>query len=278
MSRRTRKKELGEAGAGRDRKGRLSNGKVAALTAVVGAVLAIAAVYAIAGGQLWGGDSGKPSGPLSAVIVDQLSLTANNPQFARTATQTLEKSGYAVDYFSGEEVTVDFYRSLASRGYDLLVLRAHSARLRQEWQGTTIDEVILFTNEPYSETEHFEEQEQGRLSIARYTKDGDRLFGIGPSFIQQSMQGAFDGATVILMGCEGLGSEATADAFVAKGADSIISWNGLVSAQHTDKATEDLLRLLVEDEASPADAVASTMADVGPDPTYGSELRLMLND
>jgi len=275
MSRRTRKKEPGEAGAGRDQKGRLFGSKLAALTAVVAAALAVVAVYAVASGQLWGAGSAEPSGPPSAVIVDQLSLTQSNPQFARTATQMLEKSGYTVDYFSGDEVTVDFYRGLASRGYDLLVMRTHSARLRQEWQGKTVDEVILFTNEPYSEIEHFEEQEEGRLSIARYTKDGDRLFGIAPGFIERSMPGTFDGAMVILMGCEGLGSEATADAFVAKGADSIISWNGLVSAPHTDKATENLLRLLVEDEASPAEAVASTMSDVGPDPTYGSELRLL---
>jgi hypothetical protein len=45
-----------------------------------------------------------------------------------------------------------------------------------------------------------------------------------------------------------------------------------VSAQHTDAATELLLRHLVAEGADADEAVALTMADVGPDPDFGSRL------
>ncbi len=36
-------------------------------------------------------------------------------------------AGYDVDYYKGEDVTVELYRSLPSFGYKLIVLRVHSA-------------------------------------------------------------------------------------------------------------------------------------------------------
>jgi hypothetical protein len=44
-----------------------------------------------------------------------------------------------------------------------------------------------------------------------------------------------------------------------------------VSAEHDD-ATKLLLRHIVTDGVKPEDAVALTMADIGPDPTFGSRL------
>src|SRR3990170_1695590 len=96
------------------------------------AVVAVAA--AVLMGGLWLADLITGSGPAgpSAVIVDQLSLTYPNPAFAEAATETLEEAGHRVEYFAGEQVTVDLYRSLPRRGYDLILLRAHSGRIRTE--------------------------------------------------------------------------------------------------------------------------------------------------
>jgi len=47
-----------------------------------------------------------------AAIVDHLSLTAPNQTFIETATNTLKQAGYTVDYYSGENITVEFYRNL----------------------------------------------------------------------------------------------------------------------------------------------------------------------
>ncbi len=122
--------------------------------------------------------------------------------------------------------------------------------------------MILFTAEPYDEKKFIYEQQAGSLAVARCFAGADELFGIAPEFIRPSMEGSFEGATIVLMGCEGLGSEETAQSFVEKGA-------------HTDAATEDLIELLVSEELPPAEAVAATMEEVGPDPTYGSQLHLL---
>lgn len=215
-------------------------------------------------------DSGSPPGPKTAAIVDQLSLTQPNPSFAETATNMLEEAGYTVDYYPGEEVTVDFWRNLPMHGYGLLVLRVHSGLAREEGEPT--DYVSLFTGEPFSDIKHYEEAEAGRLSRARYYEDGPEYFAIVPDFIELSMTGRFDGTTIIVMGCDGLTTRTAAEAFVRKGAGSYVGWSGPVSAEHTDAATERLLHHLLVDGLKIQEAVTQTMADVGPDPEYDSTL------
>jgi hypothetical protein len=225
---------------------------------------------------LWGMSSGSdpPSGPKTAAIVDQLSLSQPNPAFVEAATRTLGQAGYAVDYFPGEEVTVAFYRELPTRQYDLIALRVHSGLARDNGEPTGY--VSLFTGEPFSETFHdadtFADAEAGRLGRARQDDGGTEYYGIVPDFIESSMQGKFQGATVILMGCEGLATETTAQAFMDKGAKAVLGWNGRVSAEHTDAATERLLQHLLTDRLATREAAAQTMAEIGPDPGYGSEL------
>jgi hypothetical protein len=78
---------------------------------------------------------------------------------------------------------------------------------------------------------------------------------------------------VVLMGCDGLAAETIAEALVDKGAKAVVSWNGLVSASHTDSATEHLLRYFVTEGLPLREAVDKTAAELGPDPSYGSVLR-----
>jgi hypothetical protein len=217
---------------------------------------------------------GSTAGPKTAVIVDQLSLTQPNPAFAEAATSTLEQAGYAVDYHPGEEVTVEFYRQLPTHEYDLLILRVHSGLARDNGKPTGY--VSLFSGEPFSEAFHdaetFEDAEAGRLGRATQYEGGAEYYGIVPAFIQSSMRGTFRNATVILMGCDGLATETTAKAFIRKGAKVVVGWSARVSAPHTDAATERLLQHLLIEELGPQEAVAQTMADMGPDPTYDSTL------
>lgn len=237
------------------------------------ALVAIALPVAAVGGWLLLSGSGD-SGPPRAAIVDQLSLTYPNPDFIDEATAILEQADFVVEYFPGEEVTVDFYASLPSRGFDIILLRAHSDRLVGEWQGQPVDETILFSSEPWDDDKYLEEKANKRITSARYFNGGERLFGISPDFVEDSMKGSFDGALVIAMGCDATGSSRTAESFINKGAEAFIGWNELVSASHTDLATEALLRHLVEGDLSAQEAVARTMAEVGPDPAYDSELHI----
>ena len=241
------------------------------------AVVAVVLVAVIAGYFILSASDEGPGVP-SAIIIDQLSVGVPKPPFADTVTDQLEAAGYRVDYYAGEEVTVDFYRELPTLGYDLIVLRAHSGLIQG---GDREGEAFLFTNEPFDNQQHGEELRERRLLSATYSSDSPssnlsdipKLFGIAPDFVEFSMVGDFDGATIILMGCNGLTSSTMAAAFVAKGARAIVSWDDLVSGDHTDAATDRLLELLLEGQLPLGEAVAQTAAEVGPDPYYGSELQ-----
>jgi hypothetical protein len=202
----------------------------------------------------------------------------------------LDGAGYAVDYYPGEDVTVDLYRDLPKQEYGLLILRVHSPLLDLEQAplrgvravmaksvlSALRGSVFLFTSEGYSEDRYVEEQKALRLVPAHYDGSGDRYsryFAIGPEFVRFSMKGNFNGATIILMGCDGLTYDRTAAAFVQRGAAAAVGWNGLVSAAHTDAATERFLKYLILDRLTAGEGVARTMREVGPDASYGSVLR-----
>ncbi len=216
--------------------------------------------------------SSEPSGSPRAAIVDQLSLTFPNPEFVEEATTTLEQAGYVVDYFPGEEVTVDLYRDLPDRNYDYVILRVHTAQFDKEWRGKAYDEPVLFTSEPYSPVQYLEEQWELQLNPAFTFEGAPTYFAVAANFIESGMTGKFDDATVIMMGCGGLQTDRTAEAFVSRGAGTVVGWSDLVSANHTDNVTQLLLDKLLIGELPMEAAVAQTMAELGPDPTYNSEL------
>ena len=205
-----------------------------------------------------------------AAIVDHLSLTAPNPTFIQKATNILKEAGYTVEYHSGEEVTVNFYRNLPTHGYSLLVLRVHST--------FTDHSVALFTSENYSYNKYRDEQWPiaDRLGAVAYTMEEAEkeilYFGILPSFVKHSMKGTFNNTVIIMMGCDGLMYEPMAEAFVQKGARVYISWDGPVSASHTDQATTRLLEHLITERKTIKQAVTETREEVGPDPVDESIL------
>lgn len=245
------------------RRDRLARIAAALVAAALFSGIAVYAFLAFASGD-------STTAPKTAAIVDQLSLTQPNAAFAETATKILEDAGYSVDYFPGEAVTVGFYKDLPTRGYGLLILRVHSGLARDRGEPTGY--VSLFTGEPFSETKYVEEKEAGLVGRATYFDGGPQVFGIVPDFIDSAMEGRFDGSTVLMLGCDGLITDTTADALVRKGARTVVGWDGPVTQEHTDAAGENLLRHLLADGLSLDDAVARTMAEVGADPEYESKL------
>lgn len=237
-----------------------------AIAVAAGAVLAIAWLA-----FLRGGCETAPAGPPKAAIIDQLSFNVPNQDFVQRTTALLEQQGFSVDYYPSEQVNVDFYRDLAAHHYDFIVFRSHASRLQAEYRGEQIDEVNLFTSEPYDKKKYVKDQAANRLVIAKYSDDGPEYFGIAPDFFKKA-GGDFDGATIVMMGCEGMLSTRTAEVFVELGAKAYISWSESVTATHTDEATENLLHHLLVERKTASDAVALTMADVGPDPVFGSRL------
>jgi hypothetical protein len=265
---------------------RASNSRYAAdarrIWLAVGAAVAVLA--AAAGAIAWALSSSdrEPSAPRAAII-DQLSATDPNPDFVQSATQQLQAAGYAVDYYEPGKVTVALYRELPKRGYDFILLRSHASEsinkidpATGKFTGEFIESIGLFTNEIYSTDRYVDDQRAGRLMVDSYVDRPikDNLFGITAPFIASAVHGDFKGATVVLMGCSGLKTDDLAKAFVSRGAKEFVSWDGSVTAEHTDTAGQALLKNLFAAERDMREAIAETMREVGRDPAFGSSLAI----
>lgn len=221
----------------------------------------------------------RNDGELKAVIIDQLSLYTPNEDFVQQTTTELEQSGYNVDYFGGHDVTVDLYRELPSLHYDLVIIRGHSGvsrRINSETgEMSETEYVSLSTGEPYYRYLHEEEQSKGLLGWSVVEEGQPPVFGFGYEFVNRAMEGNFGGATIIMMGCDGLRTRETAEAFVDRGASAFVSWSKPVSTYQTDRTTRLLVERLVNDGADIESVVKATANEVGPDPWYGGELRIL---
>ncbi|MBF6601091.1 MAG: hypothetical protein IVW36_11335 [Dehalococcoidia bacterium] len=230
-----------------------------------------------------------------AAIIDQLAVTNANEQLIQSTETMLTQAGYRVDYYGPERIDVDLFARLPKLGYKIILVRSHSSGLT----GTVNDATgsvnatgsltSLFTNERYTVAAHVPEQRDRSVDVVRLaqavpgvrTASGanavaapatTRYFGITPAFVSRRMRGQFDGATVLLMGCETMRTADMANAFRARGAAAVIGWDGPVTPEHTDAATTVLLRALVAGGASAPGAVSQAMQQVGRDRIYGASL------
>jgi hypothetical protein len=203
-------------------------------------------------------------------IVDHLAAQWPSQSFNQTSQAILNQTGLKVDYYPTEDVTVDLYRNLPKHNYKLIIFRVHSTAT-SDVNGTP-PFVVFFTSELYSNLAHVSEQMDMRVVVVKLPNDEANYFGITPPFVKDSMEGRFNDTTIIAMGCEGLTHTTMAEAFIEKGAKAYISWNGTVSASHTDEATVSLLRHLITERQTVEEAVKQTMDEVGPDPAGNSIL------
>lgn len=213
---------------------------------------------------------------LKAAIIDQGSLAPTagpDPVFVEAATNIMKKAGFTVDYYPGENVTVELYRDMATHGYGLVILRAHSTAT---YIGGIRGRVIVFTSEPYDKTKYVFEQAAGQICPVAYSeeeyKKGFMYFGIDARFVIGSMKESFQNTVVFMMGCQGLDNTAMAEAFVRKGAKVYISWSGSVLASHTDSSTANLLQHFLIEKLPLKSSVQETFKELGSDPLHESRL------
>jgi hypothetical protein len=209
-----------------------------------------------------------------AVIIDQLYQREPNPAFIIEATQLLESYGFSVDLWQGAQVTVDLYRKLPSLGYKFVLLRVHSGLLvsLENGQETTLDTTYLFTAENYTATRYVSEQLSDKVSNAMMEENYPLVFAVNSAFIK-SAKGDFDRTVVLAMGCESYEYDDLPQAFIAKGASVYIGWSNLVTLEHVDSVTLDLLRNLCSANMTLAQGIEKTTADLGKDPYFDSYLR-----
>jgi hypothetical protein len=207
-----------------------------------------------------------------AALVDQIALTNPDPEFTAQALAYLEEAGFNVDVYKGEEITVDFYRTLPTKGYKLILIRTHSTNILNE--KIPGGPVFLFTSELYDKNKYVKEQLANRIGRARvlYDDNAPLYFAIVSGFVRQDMTGRFDDTLIILGGCQSLATSDLAQAFIDRGAAAVVGWNEWVDLSHNDKAILHLLRGLTTEKLTLEQAVRKTMNEIGPDPTYNSTL------
>jgi len=192
--------------------------------------------------------------------MDQLALNYPDPSFTTNITNALKAAGYMADYAGPRPNAVDLFRQLPTSGYDLIIIRAHTASSQS-----------IVTAEKYSKSEYAADQLAGRLVPAQ-VDDGPVYFAITPKFVRQEMAGSFQQSTIIVMGCSALeGTQDIASAFLDKGADLFVGWDSSVSIIHTDTSTVALVRLLSTGRSLPEATAQAGVAD----PVYGARLRYL---
>ncbi|RME46867.1 MAG: hypothetical protein D6791_07235 [Chloroflexi bacterium] len=217
-----------------------------------------------------------PSSPAlagrTAAIVDQVALSQPNPYFTEQALSYLAQAGFDVDVYEGEDITVEFYRTLPTRGYDLILFRTHSTNdfLDPAPPGKP---VYLYTGERHNRNRYTYLQLTQQIMAGRvlYEEDAPALFIVGPKFVRQTMEGRFNDTLIIIGGCDSLSTSDLAQALIERGASAVVGWNGLVDSSHNDRALLHLLRLLTVEGLTLEAAIARTRLEIGPDPTFRSE-------
>ena len=182
-----------------------------------------------------------------AAIIDQLSSSHLSPtsQYPNRTLIDLARSLLGqrfdtIDYYS-DNASVENYKQLPSKGYKVIIWRAHSAlNLDSKY-------VAISTSDRWDLTGYDQYMQNGQLTLCNITGDPHLYFAINPKFIREVMTGKFEDTLIIMMSCNGLKTEytETAAAFLDKGAEVLISWNGWIGSADNDDATARLLNYLI---------------------------------
>jgi hypothetical protein len=219
----------------------------------------------------------EPSNPpeskdLKAAIIDGLSEEFPNPEFVKDTTDILNSGGYRVDYYNSSKVTVDMYKNLPENGYNLIILRIHSAPMDGNSPGAA-----FFTSESQQGL-YFTEQLLGWVRRAKTLTRGDRYYAVTPGFFVEAMKGNFNDTVLVTMSCYGAIDDTMANIFLAKGAEAYLGWDEKVTANHMDEITHILLREYIDNEKTLQESVSYVMEEHGSDPFYDSKLILFTRD
>jgi hypothetical protein len=194
---------------------------------------------------------------LKAAIIDSLYIMDPNQDFLIKANQALSNSGFKVDMYVGDDVTVELFRVLPSLGYKLIILRAHTAYEPN---------LVAFFTGTYADSEYFTEQIMGWVRIGKV--EGKRFYAVTPSLIEEATGYAkFHGSIIIVDSCYGLNSTSMAKAFIHKGASAYIAWDKGVYSNYSDYATLELINHLLNGKT-----VEQAVSLTTKDPDFGSVL------
>jgi len=200
-------------------------------------------------------------------IVDQFYNQSSD--FTDAMVTFLQSKNITYELHTNQEVNVELYRKLPTFGYRMIILRVHSG-ISEGYEQPT----FLFTAENYSNEKYTYEQltDQIKPGVIDISTKANPVFSIGPLFVSSSMEGNFNGSLIVISSCYGMHNTQLADSLIRKGASALISWDELVTLDHTDSGVLSLTRAFIEGGLTINASVSSVMESVGPDPAYGSVL------
>jgi hypothetical protein len=199
-----------------------------------------------------------------AAILDGLYDKSPNETLIENIAQYLSNAGYTVDVYRGVNVTIDLLRDVG--GYKLLILRLHSAVHTDNF-------LYVFSGEEYTESKYVDEQLAGAVRKAyTFNESEPPYFALNSVFIGKRNPKGLNGTTLIMGGCNGTAKPYVIQRFFQEGVKVYISWDGYVNLPHSDEATLRLVKAMCVEGLSSEAAVEKVKREVGPDPTYGSQL------
>jgi hypothetical protein len=210
---------------------------------------------------LWRFPAQSKTAGFRAVFIDELSLTYPDQSLVTNTTQALLAHGYTVDYIAPSPSAVSTFRELPSQGYDLIIIRAHTASHQ-----------AIITTEEYRQNAYTGDQISHSLVPAQVS-DGPEYFALTPQFVRQDMTGMFQGSTIVVTGCSALegGTQDMARAFLDKGAQFFVGWDNSVTIIHDDNQIGVLISSLAQGKTVPQ---AVNQAGT-PDPVYNGRLKYL---
>lgn len=199
-----------------------------------------------------------------AAILDGLYDKASNTTLTESMVQYLSNAGYVVDVYRGTNVTINLLRNIG--GYKIVILRLHSTVHTDNF-------LYLFSGEEYTESKYVEEQLAGAVRKAyTFNESEPPYFALNSVFIGTLKPNGLNGTILIMMGCNGTANQYVIQRFFQEGINAYISWDGYVNLPHSDEATLRLVKAMCLEGLSPKAAVEKVNNEVGPDPSYESQL------
>ncbi|MFC1869940.1 hypothetical protein ACFLYE_01560 [Chloroflexota bacterium] len=216
--------------------------------------------------------------PLKAAIIDQLCLLEPNPELIAQTTQILENSGFHVDVWQGEDITVDFLRNLPNYNYKLVIFRAHLGteclvNVNDPSDVISMQTTGLFTGETYSTNKYFIDQMSDSVYQGVMAGTYPPVFTISPKFVREGSNGKYNDTMIIMMGCISLYHDDLAKSFIDKGASAYVGWSATVTLNQVDKIIPVLTSRLCVEKLPISLAILQTMNELGRDPYFNAGLR-----
>ena len=223
-------------------------------------------------------DSNNQAVTLRAAIIDQLHDDIPNESYQQKVTKYLEIAGYSVDLYTTKDITVNFYKKLPSMDYQYIVIRSHSLENLPYFSSGA-----LFTGEKYSHDKHSIDQLSGHVwkgvpyvsSLVNRTDweslEDETYFLIGSKFVDEKMRTQFPNSVIVLGGCDTTSNKLLTKSLLARGASTVVGWNGLVNSDQNDIVILSFLQKVLIDKVEIKDAVKSAMEDYE---TFGESANL----